>query len=177
MGKINSRSKGKRGEKKARLVLAKWTSMEFAGVPASGGLRWKKADNITGDVICIDPIHRFDFSIEVKNYRNINFEHLLMPNVQSDIMQVFWPQCIADSKRGKKIPLLMMRYDGIRPGDLFFVAMQYKVFKRLKHLLKGKAYPYLKYKQLVIMNSNVLFKSKYKKVKILTEKIIKETWS
>ena len=177
MGRINSRSKGKRGEKKARLVLSKWTSLEFAGVPASGGLRWKKADNITGDVICIDPIHRFDFSIEVKNYRNINFEHLLMPNIQSDILHVFWPQCIADSKRGKKIPLLMMRYDGIRPGDLFFIAMQYKVFKRLKHLLKKKSYPYLKFKGLIIMNSNVLMRSNYEKVKIITQKIIKETWN
>lgn len=175
MAKINSRSKGKRGEKKARLVLEKWTGMEFAGVPASGGLRWAKADHITGDIICTDPLHRFDFSIEVKNYRGINFEHLLMPQVKSVILHEFWPQCLEDSKRGLKIPILMMRYDGIKPGDFFFIAMSFSHFKRLKPVLCTE-YPYLKIGSLVIMNSNILLNSDYKRVKHKTEKIIQNEY-
>lgn len=175
MAKINSRSKGKRGEKKARLVLEKWTGMEFAGVPASGGLRWAKADHITGDIICTDPLHRFDFSIEVKNYRGINFEHLLMPQVKSIITDEFWPQCIDDSNRGLKIPLLMMRYDGIKPGDFFFIATSFEYFKILKPVLNLK-FPYLKVGKLVIMNSNILLQSDYKKVKKKTEKIIQSKY-
>lgn len=174
---INSRKKGRRGEKKARLVLTKWTKLEFAGVPASGGLRWKKTDNITGDLVCTDPLHRFDFSIEVKNHREINFEHLLTPNINSSIKE-FWKQCKMDAIRGKKIPLLMMRYDGIRPSDYFFLVISLKLFKRLKPILKLK-YPYIKCIRngFVILHPDILFKTSYHKIKIETQQIIKEIWN
>jgi len=175
MARINSRRKGKRGEKIAREVLTNWTGLEFAGVPASGGLRWKKAENISGDLICTDALHRFDFSIEVKNYADINFEHLLMPGIKSDIMDEFWPQCISDAERGKKIPLLMMRYNGIRPRGLFFIILKKIHYKKFK-LLLDLSYPYFLFHQVVIMNSNVLFNTDYKKIKLVTNQIIKETW-
>lgn len=174
MPRLNSRSKGRRGENKAKEVLQAWTGMDFHRVPASGGLQWKTA-NTVGDLVCGDPIHRFDFAIEVKNYKEINFEHLLMPNISSKILDEFWPQCLKDSKRGKKIPLLMMRYDNIKPGDLFFTVMRYSEFKVLKPHLNHD-YPYLKFKGLIIMHSYMLMTSKYKTIKKLTEKIIKELW-
>ena len=177
MPRVNSRSKGRRGEVKAKEVLQKWTGMEFHRVPASGGLRWKKTDNITGDLICGHPTHRFDFSIEVKNYREINFEHLLMPQVKSIITNEFWPQCLKDADRGKKIPLLMMRYDGIRPGDFFFLVMRYLDFKFFKKYL-DTTLPYFKYGKLVILNSNILFETDYDEcIKPLSEKLIKKLWN
>lgn len=174
MPRINSRSKGKRGEKKAREVLTEWTGLEFAGVPASGGLRWKKAENISGDIVCTDALHRFDFSIEVKNYADINFEHLLMPDVQSEILG-FWKQCKDDAARGKKLPLLMMRYDGMK-SNLFFVVIKeihFKIF--LLHL--DTSFPYFIYKGKVFMNSFMLFKSSYKKIKKLTHKIVMKSYA
>lgn len=172
MPRINSRSKGRRGERKAAQVLEQWTSYKFHRVPASGGLRWKTANTI-GDLVCGDPLHRFDFSLEVKNYADINFEHLLMPDVNSEILK-FWEQCESDAQRGKKLPLLMMRYDGMK-ANLFFVVIRYSEFKILKPLL-DRAFPYFKLGTLVFMNSNMLFNSKYTQVKKLTTKIIKKLW-
>lgn len=169
---INSRSKGKRGERKICAVLKEWTSYDFNTVPASGGLRWKKAENITGDVICTDPLHRFDFSVESKNYRAINFDHLIIPNVNSDILHVFWPQTLRDAQRGVKIPLLLMRYDNLKPGNFYFAMITYSFYKEIRELLPKK-HKYIKVNKLVIMSSLDLFSIDYKVVKKITRKIIK----
>lgn len=171
----NSRKKGARGEKKAIQALQAWTGFEFARVPASGGLRWKKADNITGDVVCIDPLHRFNFSVEMKNYRDINFEHMIMPGVKSRILDEFWPQCLSDGERGKKIPLLLMRYDGIRPGDFFFSVMRTIHFKELKPQLKKGLYMRLS-NGLVLFPSPMLFESDYKAINKISIKIVNKQW-
>jgi hypothetical protein len=168
--RINSRTKGKRGERKAKDVLEKWTSKEFAGVPASGGLRWKKADNISGDIICTDSLHRFDFSVEVKNYREINFEHLLMD--QESKVADFWAQCKEDATRGKKLPLLMMRYDRM-PTGYFFTVISIATYKRLKPILNLKPPSlYCRYHGFVIMHPDCLFTADYKQVKKLTTRFI-----
>lgn len=177
MARINSRKKGARGEKKAISVLQTWTNLEFARVPASGGLRWKKADNISGDITCTDSLHRFDFSIEVKNYKDINFEHLLMPQVGSQILKEFWPQCKTDADRGKKLPLLLMRYDGMKPAEFFIGVMRFEDFKAIKKLMPLSKHPYFKLGKLIFMDSNLLFKTDYSKVKIITSKIIKKLWN
>lgn len=173
--RVNSRKKGKRGERKAAGVLHKWTGMEFTSVPQSGGLRWKKTDNICGDIICTDALHRFDFSVEAKNYKEINFEHLLMPDIDSKIVQ-FWAQAKSDAKRGKKLPLLMMRYDRL-PADYFFTVISIGLFKRLKPLLNFK-YPYLfcKHHGFVIMHPNCLFDSTYRGVKKVTTRYISQLY-
>lgn len=178
MGRIDSRKKGARGERKACEVLKAWTGYDFHRVPQSGGLHWKSA-NTEGDLVCGDPLHRFNFSIEVKNYRDINFEHLLMPGVKSKITDEFWPQCLADSQRAKKIPLLLMRYDGIRPGDLFFAVMLNEHYVALK--TNGaqfkKKFPYLKCGKLIIMNSYHIFKADYNKVDLASKTIISKQWT
>lgn len=176
MAKINSRKKGARGEKKAKEALEAWTNLEFQRVPMSGGLRWKKADYIAGDLICTDSLHRFDFCLEIKNYKEINFEHLLMPQVQSKILDEFWPQCSSDAERAKKLPLLMMRYDGMKPAGFFICVMYYKDFKPLKLKLDPKM-PYFKLGKLIFMPSTKLFNSDYKTIKKITEKLIKTRWS
>jgi hypothetical protein len=176
MAKINSRKKGKRGEKIARIALKSWTNLEFAGVPASGGLRWKKAENISGDIVCTDALHRFDFSIEVKNYSDINFEHLLMPQVKSKITHEFWPQCVEDSIRAKKLPLLMMRYDGMKK-EFFIIVIRYSEFKKIKSLMPIAKHPYFKLGKLIFMDSNLLFKTDYQQIKKITSKIIKQLWA
>ena len=173
--KINSRKKGKRGERKAAEVLAEWTSMEFTSVPQSGGLRWKKTDNICGDIICTDALHRFDFSVEAKNYKEINFEHLLMPDINSKILE-FWDQAKSDAERGKKIPLLMMRYDRL-PAHFFFTVISVKTYHSIKHLLKTE-YPMLFCRKygIVIMHPSCLFCTDYRKVKVLTSKIVNKLY-
>ena len=82
MGKVNSKQKGSRFERSICKFFQDWTGYEFSRVPASGGLRWKKTDNITSDITCSDPKHsrRFSLSVECKSYQEIKFEHLLLGN-------------------------------------------------------------------------------------------------
>lgn len=173
--RINSRKKGKRGERKAAGVLHQWTGMEFTSVPQSGGLRWKKTDNICGDIICTDALHRFDFSVEAKNYKEINFEHLLMPDVSSKIVE-FWQQAKSDAERGKKLPLLLMRYDRL-PADYFFTVISIKTYKKLKEVLNlSQPYLYCRHHGFVIMHPDCLFGASYKKVKRITTHYISQLY-
>lgn len=124
--RINSRKKGARGEKHALEVLQKWTGKKFGRVPSSGGLSWKNEIS-SGDVICINDEHYFPFTVEVKNYRDINFAHLFTtPN--ADILK-FWTQAQRDAQRVNKVPLLMMRYDGLKKG-FFFVVIPRNIYNQ-----------------------------------------------
>ena len=121
----NSKKKGNRAERDVAKWWELWTGFEFGRVPASGALRWKKTDNITSDVICTDDKHsrRFPFSIEVKNYKDINFSHLLL-NLKSCKIHDFWKQANDDANRGNKIPILMMRYNGMPKSEYFFIVSE-----------------------------------------------------
>src|SRR5688572_26741286 len=135
--RINSRKKGANGEKLAISWLCSWTGMKFVRVPASGGLRWKNTTNSVGDIICDEPNYIFPLSIEVKFVRDINFEHLLYhrnsKNRKMPRIQQFWQQALNDSKRGKKRPFLMMRYNGM-PSNTFFIVMGYHDFMALRDM-------------------------------------------
>ena len=117
----NSKNKGNRFERAICKFFKDWSGYEFSRVPQSGGLRWKKADNITSDVICTDDKHgrRFPFSIECKFHKEIKFEDILLDN-KSKILE-FWEQATGDAHRAKKIPLLIMRYNNMPSGDGFLV--------------------------------------------------------
>lgn len=116
---MSSRSKGNRNERRACELLTKWAKRKFARTPSSGGLRWKTT-NTKGDVVCIKEGHYFPFCVEVKAHKEINFSHLLY-DVDSKIME-FWDQCVGDAKKANKIPMLLMRYNGL-PADLFFLGI------------------------------------------------------
>lgn len=131
---INSRNKGSRGEKLAIQCLTKWSGLKFVRVPLSGGLRWKNTTNTCGDIIADEPNYILPISIEAKFVKEINFEHLVYHRGtkarKTAKIKEFWKQCTSDAKRGKKIPFLMMRYNGM-PKDVFFVAMGYNDFNAL----------------------------------------------
>lgn len=120
--KINSRTKGNRFERDVAKYMQEWTGYEFGRVPSSGGLRWKKTDNITGDITCTDTKHarRFPFSIECKFYNELKFEHLLLGNKSGKIVS-FWEQCKADGVRANKVPMLVMRYNQMAKGEYFIM--------------------------------------------------------
>lgn len=120
MSKINSKQKGSRFERVVCKVFSKWTGFEFQRVPQSGGLRWKKADNITSDVTCTDPRHgrRCLISIECKSYQDIRFEHILLQNKSCKILS-FWEQASGDASRANKVPFLVMHYNGMPKEEAF----------------------------------------------------------
>lgn len=116
---INSRAKGNKNERDLSKVIEKWTGKTFSRVPSSGGLNWK-AGLAKGDIVCSEEGHFFPFCIEAKNYKDINFEHLLyLPKPK--IME-FWAQCTRDARICKKSPLLFMRYNRL-PKDFHFVVI------------------------------------------------------
>lgn len=120
--KINSRSKGNRFERNTAKWLSEWTGYEFGRVPGSGSLRWKKTDNITGDITCTDDKHarRFPFSVECKNHKDIRFEHVLLQTKSCKIHE-FWSQATNDASRANKIPLLIMRYNSMPKSEFFLM--------------------------------------------------------
>lgn len=163
---INSRNKGNKNERNLAKLFELWSGKKFSRTPSSGGLRWKNSQT-AGDIVCTTEGHLFPFSIEAKNHREINFEHLLY--IDNPKILEFWQQCVEDSQRAdlKKIPILFMRYNGL-PSDFHFVALETKVWSIIVEHLPQK-HRRLVYHggnlHLTIIRSTTLFKSSYKEIR------------
>ena len=139
---VNGKKKGSKNERNLAKWWQNWSGLEFTRVPASGGLRWNKTDNITGDLICADQksSRRFPFSIEAKSYNDIRFEHLILGNKKVKVLE-FWQQSKEDAERGNKVPILFMRYNGMA-ASTWFTILPYDIYRilELKFNIKHK-YP------------------------------------
>lgn len=165
----NGKKKGNRNERDLAKWWKNWTGLEFSRVPASGGLRWQKKDDICGDIICTDPrkSRRFPFSIETKFYKDINFEHLILGNKSAKIWE-FWKQAKEDGERSGRVPILFMRYNNM-PKDTWFTVVELKVFNIiLKNSKSGLNHTYFiiegKENRVACLNSNSLSAIDYKKL-------------
>lgn len=160
---INSKKKGNRNERNLTKLWNTWTGWEFNRVPASGGLRWKKTDNISGDIICTEPgIINFKFSIEAKNHKDLGFNNLLNGNKKCKIKE-FWEQAKADGVRANKIPILFMRCNGMK-SDMHFVVLGFYTYKTIKRFLPNE-YGRLRFNsEIIIINSGDLFNSNFDKI-------------
>jgi hypothetical protein len=176
---INSRTKGAKAERVAAKVIEKWTGKKFAKTPASGGLGWKKA-NVAGDIVCTTEGVFFPFCVEIKSYSKIDFSHLLTPGIKNIEILDFWAQCSRDAEKAGKIPLLMMRYNGL-PKEFFYVVTTQGFAKEI-HPILALGHPgmvslrYHNYKTnvaLMIMRSDEFFRSDYKPIKKIAKTIIR----
>lgn len=166
----NGKKKGNKNERDLTKWWKEWTSLEFSRVPSSGGLRWQRKDDITGDIICTDPRHsrRFPFTIETKFYKDINFEHLILGNKSAKIWD-FWEQAKEDGERSNRIPILFMRYNNM-PRNTWFIVVDLKVFniflKRAKKQICTHTYFIIEDKahRVVCLNSNSLLGTTYKEI-------------
>lgn len=169
--RINSKKKGSKNERDIAKFFKTWTSFEFSRVPQSGGLRWKKTDNITGDIVCSDPNHPgpFMLSVEGKSYKDLRFEHILIPNKKRVKIFDFWDQAIADAERGDKVPICFIRYNSL-PKGFWFVIIPFWLYRKLGKSLKGdKIIIKQKTRKMVIIPSGSLLTISYLKLhKILT---------
>lgn len=172
---VNSRRKGSTNERELCKLMESWTGYEFARVPASGGLRWKNTQDTVGDIICTDKFHsrRFRLTIETKFYKDINFEHLILGNKKVKINE-FWNQAKDDGIRANKVPIVLMRYNGM-PKQTYFVIISQKLFNLLPKM--DFEYDYFtihqKTEKLIVMNSNDLIKADYKTLHKQLKKLIK----
>lgn len=187
---INSRRKGANNERDIAKLFEQWTNKKFAKTPASGGLQWKSA-NSKGDIVCTTEGHYFPFCIEAKNHKEINFSHLLIPmrvtkkspNPICKIME-FWKQCTRDAKKARKIPMLLMRYNGM-PSDFHFLVTT-QTFAKLMHpelalnntgLISLRYSDYKKDTHLMIMRSTEVFRTHYRTIKKIAKTHIKEIYA
>lgn len=163
---MNSKNKGNRNERKLAHLFTKWTGWKFDRVPQSGGLRWKKADNISGDITCTEPNIKFPISIETKFYINspknlISVQRLLL-ETNNDLIK-FWEQTISDGKRANKVPFLFVRYNNMA-SDTYYTFVPHIWFLKNKHIINPK-FGYILYNgksvKFVILNSVDLFNTKY----------------
>jgi len=104
--KINSRSKGNRGERILVKKFSSWWGKEFYRTPGSGSFATRgykhEAMSLAGDVVTTD--ETFPFCIESKNAEGWHLEQLLT-SPRCDIIK-WWEQAVAETPEGK-IPLLV----------------------------------------------------------------------
>lgn len=168
--------KGNRGQRKAIECLKKWARKKFKSSSQSG-MPGYNHDPHKGDILCDTEGHYFPFCVEVKNYREIDFSHLLRPGKKGVLVLEFWAQCAGDAKRTKKVPMLMMRYDRL-PSDFFFIVITQEFAKLIHHILPPtfKSLRFHDYKTnlaLMIFGSDEFFLSNYKETKTIAKKYLK----
>ena len=111
---INQKKKGNRNELVVCKVLEKWTGSPFSRVPSSGGLRWKNNKSICGDVVCTDENVYFPFSVETKHLKELAVTTYLRAN--SKVFTIY-KQAKRDAERAGKIPMMMLRCNGMKEGE------------------------------------------------------------
>lgn len=104
---VKGRSKGNKFENQTAKQITEWTGVEFKRTPMSGG--WAK----TGDITPKNPkaMIDFPFTIECKNNESFNAGGLIQSAKEGTLpknVKSWWKQCTDDSKKSKKIPLLVM---------------------------------------------------------------------
>lgn len=172
----NGKKKGAKNERELCKWFQSWSGYEFSRVPASGGLRWKNTENITGDIICSDDRYsrRFAFSVETKFHKDINFEHLILGNTKNKVLE-FWKQAEEDGERGNKTPLLFMRYNGM-PKNTWFVVIDANTYKHaysfgLKDAENIIFNIFSPKHNLYVLNSSDMLKVNFKELSIKLKKL------
>lgn len=120
---MNQKKKGNKAERDACKIWNTWSKgrYEYTRVPSSGGLRWHRTNDTSGDITSGTEGHKLQFCIEVKSHADINFSQLLRTDLKNVKILEFWKQCTDDAKRCGKIPFLMCRYNGLPKGKFFIV--------------------------------------------------------
>lgn len=99
-----SKAKGTAFEAKIAKRFTEEFGKEFRRVPLSGALEWMK-----GDIVCIKDTAWFPWCMELKHYKEINWNSLL--TAKSADMYSFWEQTVREAKVMEKEPLLVFRWD------------------------------------------------------------------
>lgn len=117
---INSKQKGNTNERAAAKALESWVGVKFVRVPMSGGLRRVDTEKITGDIIIdtADKDFYFPFTLETKHLKHITIARVLR---QSSKLFTIWEQAHSDSLRANKIPMAMLRSNGMKAGEYYII--------------------------------------------------------
>lgn len=173
----NSKRKGSRFELKVSKWFTDWSTFKFGRTPYSGANHQSR--DLSSDIMCMDEkhAHRCKISIECKNYKDIKFEHVLLGNKNCDILK-FWDQAKNDANRGKKVPILCMRYNSMPSEEFFFVVEGgnsktlgseiWKLSKKPRMVLSSP-----KFCLYIFMASDIMSNVDYKLIHKLSKQILK----
>lgn len=100
---VHSRNKGNSFERSVAKEISEWTGTIVTRTPMSGGY------NKFGDITPKDPklMQTFPFCIELKNREAWDFSELLKGTNKGVGIVSWWLQCVGDSEKSKKLPLLV----------------------------------------------------------------------
>lgn len=100
---VNSRSKGNKFERDIAKLLTSWSDISMKRTPMSGG--WSK----TGDITPVKPedMVKWPFNVELKKRENWNLVDLITGNNIKTSIISWWEQCLSDSSKSGKIPMLI----------------------------------------------------------------------
>ena len=111
--KINSRSKGRRGEREVAALLERWWAQiepgtRFKPTPLSGG--WSTPDvraafQVSGDLVTT--AETFPYCVEVKRREKWNLDKFILS--YKGPLANWWEQAVCAASENKKIPLLVFR--------------------------------------------------------------------
>ena len=122
MDRIDSKRKGDENEVVVAKLIGKWTGEKFSRVPRSGGLHWKNASNMCGDIACENEDFNFPFTIETKFYKEFAVPVLdgrTLP--KRNKLETFWQQAVGDAKRAKKLPMVLARKNLMESGTYYIL--------------------------------------------------------
>lgn len=173
---INSRRKGAKNERLVSKLFEEWTGKKFAKSPASGGLNWNTA-NVSGDIVCCTEGHYFPFCVEAKFHDKIDFSDLLKPGIKNVDILTWWKQAESGAKKVNKIPILMMRYNGLKK-DFHFIVINNIFMNDLWQFFSSRVSLttinyHDKKRSLVIMRSTDFFQLPYREIRKLTKNLLK----
>lgn len=126
---INSKKKGDNNERVAAKFMTKWCGEKFTRVPQSGGLRWKQASIVCGDIVCENEEFYFPFSVETKHYKSFSippFDNSVLGKRTK--LGTFWEQTERDAKRANRIPITLARCNGMESGS-YIVLLPLKLIR------------------------------------------------
>ena len=103
---VDSRDKGTRAENGAKVVLKKYTGLNWQRIPASGAL--DAVHGLKGDLYV--PNADNTYCVEVKSYKESAINHLLISGVGKPLIE--WiEQTIRQGFQVNKKPLLIFKHD------------------------------------------------------------------
>ena len=99
-----SKIKGTTFENKVKKILTDHFEIKFERVPLSGAL-----DYLKGDIWCPTKYTEWEYCIECKHYKELNFNNLLTS--KSNDLWSFWQQAIDEAKVMNKKPAVIFKWD------------------------------------------------------------------
>lgn len=106
LSRINSKAKGSKFERTVAKMFSEVYGVEFHRTPMSGGLHWKQANGISGDIVPPDDIS-FPYSVECKNVEtDWDFDKIISGTSE---FWKWWEQAKSDSKEFDKFPFLVFK--------------------------------------------------------------------